>query len=87
MKNYGKIFLIASPEVRAARRLKDFEAKGIEISYEQVLKDIVERDYNDSHRAAAPLKPAEDSVRLDTSNMNVDEVKEAIESIIRAAMV
>ncbi|MBR1842229.1 MAG: (d)CMP kinase [Oscillospiraceae bacterium] len=82
-----KIFLVASPEVRAARRLKDFEAKGIEISYEQVLKDIVERDYNDSHRAAAPLKPAEDSVQLDTSNMNVDEVKEAIESIIRAAMV
>ena len=81
-----KIFLVASPEVRAARRLKDFEAKGIEISFEQVLKDIVERDYNDSHRDVAPLKPAENSVLLDTSNMTVEEVKEAIESLIRAAM-
>ncbi|MBR0063407.1 MAG: (d)CMP kinase, partial [Oscillospiraceae bacterium] len=81
-----KIFLVASPEVRAARRLKDFEAKGIEISFEQVLKDIVERDYNDSHRDVAPLKPAEDSVLLDTSNMTVEEVKEAIESMIRAQM-
>lgn len=81
-----KIFLVASPEIRAARRLRDFKAKGIEISYEQVLNDIKERDYNDSHRDVAPLKPAEDSVLLDTSEMNVDEVRESIEAIVRAAM-
>lgn len=69
-----KFFLTASSEVRAMRRFKEFEAKGIDISYEKVLADIIERDNRDSSRAAAPLKPADDAVVIDTSDMTIDEV-------------
>ncbi len=72
-----KIFLTATPEERARRRyeqLKDKEG----ITYEDVLKDLNQRDYNDSHRAIAPLKQAEDAVLLDTTNMSFEEVVEAI---------
>ena len=81
-----KIFLTASAEVRARRRLKDFEAKGIETTFEEVLRDIEERDYNDSHREIAPLKPAEDSVLVDTSEKSLEESLAEIVGLIERAL-
>lgn len=78
-----KIFLTASPEVRARRRLKDFEEKGISESYEKVLREIKERDHQDSTRAIAPLKQAKDAVLVDTSNLDIPAVVEKIESLAR----
>lgn len=69
-----KFFLTASPEVRAKRRYEELTAKGQDVSYEQILKDVIERDYNDSHRAFAPLVQTEDSVYVDSSDMTIDEV-------------
>lgn len=68
-----KIFLTASAETRAQRRYKELTEKGQEVSYEAVLDDINRRDYNDSHRDAAPLKQAHDAVRIDTSGMELEE--------------
>ena len=73
-----KFFLTASPEVRADRRFKELKEKGLDVNYDDILKDIIERDYNDSHRAAAPLKQADDAVLIDSSNMNFDESVQAI---------
>ncbi|MBQ7460007.1 MAG: (d)CMP kinase [Oscillospiraceae bacterium] len=81
-----KIFLTASAEVRARRRLIDFEAKGIETTFEEVLRDIEERDYNDSHREIAPLRPAEDSVLVDTSDKSLDESLQIILELIKGAL-
>lgn len=78
-----KIFLTASPESRAKRRTAQLAEKGIEADYEKVLSDIIQRDYNDSHREAAPLKPAEDSVLVDTTEMTLEESIEKIISIIK----
>ncbi|NLZ25865.1 MAG: (d)CMP kinase [Clostridiales bacterium] len=69
-----KFFMTASPEVRAKRRYDELLARGQSVDYDKVLNDIITRDYNDSHRAVAPLKQAEDAVYLDTSNMTVEEV-------------
>lgn len=75
-----KIFLTASAECRAKRRYNDYILAGnTDESYEKILADIKERDYNDSHRAIAPLKPAEDSVVIDTSN---DTLEESVQRII-----
>lgn len=68
-----KIFLTASAETRARRRYEELIEKGQEVSYEAVLDDINRRDYNDSHRDAAPLKQAEDAVRIDTSGMELED--------------
>lgn len=68
-----KIFLTASAEARAARRLKELQEKGVASDFEEVLRDIRYRDEQDSSRAAAPLKPAEDSVLLDTTEIDFDE--------------
>ncbi len=62
-----KIFLSASPECRARRRYDELIEKGMDVKYEDILSDVVERDYADSHRAIAPLKPAEDAILVDTS--------------------
>ncbi len=78
-----KIFLTASAEVRAERRYKELIAGGKEAEYNKVLEEIQQRDYNDSHRAAAPLKKAEDAVLLDTSDMDADEALEKLVEIIR----
>lgn len=78
-----KIFLTASAETRADRRCKELAEKGMSAPYEKVLRDIIERDYNDSHRAIAPLKQAEDAVLLDTSTLNFDESYEAVIQIIK----
>ena len=73
-----KIFLTASAEVRAARRMKDFEEKGIEGPYSQVLSEIRQRDDQDMHRAIAPLKQAKDAVLLDTSDLDIPGVVDRI---------
>ncbi len=78
-----KIFLTASAEVRAQRRTDELLAKGEKANYNQILKSIQERDYNDSHRAIAPLKMARDSVKVDTSDLDIDGVVAAIMEIVR----
>lgn len=77
-----KIFLTASPEVRARRRCNELLAKGQKANYEKVLKEIQQRDYQDTHREIAPLKMTRESVKLDTSDMTVDEVIDAMKKII-----
>lgn len=69
-----KFFVTASSEVRAMRRFKEFAAKGIDTTYQKVLADMIERDNRDSQRAAAPLKPADDALIYDTSDLSIDEV-------------
>ena len=78
-----KIFLTASPEVRARRRCDELLAKGQDAKYEQVLKEIQQRDYQDTHREIAPLKMARDSIKLDTSDLDIPGVMEAMEKIVR----
>ena len=77
-----KIFLTASAEVRAKRRCEELNAKGIKSNYNQVLKDIQQRDYQDTHRAVAPLKMSRDSIKLDTSDLDIDGVITAMKEII-----
>ena len=77
-----KIFLTASAEVRAKRRMDELVAKGQKTSFEQVLKDIQQRDYQDSHREIAPLKQAKDAVLLDTSELDIEGVMAAMKKII-----
>ena len=77
-----KIFLTASPEVRANRRTQELKAKGQKANYEQILKEIQQRDYQDTHRDIAPLKMAKDSVKVDTSDLDIDGVVAAIKEII-----
>ncbi len=81
-----KIFLTASPEARAQRRYKELQEKGASDTYEAVLADLKQRDYNDSHRAVAPLKPAEDSVLVDTTALNLEKSVEKVISVIRNKM-
>ncbi len=76
-----KIFMTASAEKRADRRYKELQEKGSDATYQEVLDDIVKRDYNDSHREIAPLKPADDAVILDTSAYNLEESIEAAKKI------
>lgn len=75
-----KIFLTASAEIRARRRYDELIEKGQEAVYEDVLADVIERDNNDMNRPIAPLKPAEDSVLVDTSELNLEE---SIELLIK----
>ena len=77
-----KIFLTASPEARATRRWKEYQAKGMPNTYEEVLADVKQRDYQDTHRAAAPLRQAEDAVLLDTSELNFEQSLAAMKEII-----
>jgi len=77
-----KIFLTASPEARAARRWKEYQEKGQQVSYEQVLEDVRQRDYQDTHREAAPLRQAEDAVLLDTSELDFEQSLAAMAAII-----
>ena len=78
-----KVFLTASAEVRAKRRYDELLAKGMEADYNQVLEEMVQRDYQDSHRAIAPLKQADDATLVDTSDMNLEQVLEALETIVK----
>ena len=77
-----KLFVTASSEVRAERRYKEFQEKGIVKTYEEVLSQIKERDERDEKRSAAPLKPAEDAIILDTSNYTAQQVFEKVCKII-----
>ena len=78
-----KIFLTASAEVRAQRRCDELNAKGMKANYNQVLKDIQQRDYQDTHREVAPLKMCRDSIKLDTSELDIDGVIAAMKDIIQ----
>ena len=78
-----KIFLSASPEVRARRRWLELQEKGAPDTYEAVLADLIARDERDSNRAIAPLRPADDAVLLDTSGMTLQESIDAILKLIR----
>ena len=73
-----KIFLTASPEIRAKRRCDELAARGTPVDFDELLKEIVQRDYNDSHREVAPLKPAADAVLLDSSDLTLEEVVDRI---------
>ena len=77
-----KIFLTASAEVRAKRRCDELLAKGQKANYDQVLKEIQQRDYQDTHREVAPLKMSRDSIKVDTSDMDIDGVVAAIRDIV-----
>ena len=77
-----KIFLTASAEVRARRRTNEYIAKGKKANFEQILREVQQRDDQDSHRAIAPLKAAKDAVMLDSSEMDIDSVIAAIREII-----
>ena len=77
-----KIFLTASAEVRAKRRTEELLAKGQKANYEQILKEIQQRDYQDTHREVAPLKMCRDSVKLDTSELNIEQVLAQMKEII-----
>ena len=77
-----KIFLTATPEVRAKRRTDELLAKGQEAVFETVLKEIQQRDYQDTHREIAPLKMAKDSIKLDTSELDIEGVVAEMKKII-----
>ena len=77
-----KIFLTATPEVRAKRRTDELIAKGQKAEFEVVLKEIIQRDYQDTHREIAPLKLARDSIKLDTSELDIEGVMAAMKKII-----
>ena len=81
-----KIFLTASAEVRAQRRFLELQEKGSDETYEKVLADLIERDYQDSHREIAPLKPAEDSIIVDTSKMPLEESISTVVNLIKEKM-
>ena len=70
-----KIFVTASAEVRAQRRYDELKGKGMEADYEEILKNVQERDYIDSHRAVSPLRKADDAIELDNSHMTIAEQK------------
>ena len=79
-----KIYLDATPEERARRRMEQNKAKGIDnISYEEILKNVKFRDENDMSSPVAPLKKAEDAIVVDSSNLTISQVVEKIENIIK----
>ncbi len=78
-----KIFITASDEVRAGRRQKELQAKGCKVAFEAVLAEQKERDYVDSHRAIAPLRPAADATLLDTSYSGISEVVEQVIDLLK----
>ena len=77
-----KIFLTASAEVRAQRRTDELKAKGEKADYARILKEIQQRDYQDTHRQVAPLKLARDSIKVDTSDLDIDGVIAELKRII-----
>ncbi len=81
-----KIFLTASPEVRAKRRFQELMQKGQAVEYEDVLTEMIQRDRNDETRAVSPLRPAEDSILLDTSALDFDGALSAMLDIIKEKM-
>lgn len=78
-----KFFVTAKPEIRAERRYKELVARGNDVNYDELLKEIKQRDYNDSHREFAPLVRTEDAVYVDTSDMTIDEVVDTILAVVK----
>ena len=78
-----KIFLTAKPEIRAKRRYDELIAKGMDVKFEDVLSDLNTRDYNDSHRAEAPLRQADDAILLDTSGFDFEQSVQAVIDLIK----
>ena len=78
-----KIFWTASAHERARRRFEELRQKGEEVEFEALQRQMLERDYNDSHRAASPLRRAEDAVKLDSTGMDIEQVVEAAEALLR----
>lgn len=78
-----KIFLTALPEERARRRYDEFVLKGVETTFDEVMKDISQRDYNDANRAIAPLKPAENAIIIDTTGNDLEQSVNIIINTIR----
>ena len=78
-----KIFLTATAEERAERRYNELMDRNISCSYDEILKDIIERDYKDSNRAVDPLRKADDAIEVDTTGLNIEQVTERIISIIK----
>ncbi len=81
-----KIFLTASAQERANRRVKELKESGTECNYDEILKSIIERDYKDSHREISPLVKADDAIELDTTVLTIDEVVSKILSMIEERM-
>ena len=81
-----KIFLYADVKVRAGRRALELEQRGTPKPYEEVLREMEERDYNDTHRAAAPLRAADDAIMIDTSDMDFDASRELLLDVIRGSV-
>ena len=81
-----KIFLTAQPEVRARRRYLELERRGEKVDFETLLREIRQRDYNDSHRAVSPMTPADNAILLDSSDMTEKEVTERVISLARERM-
>lgn len=77
-----KIYLDATPEERAKRRFKENQEKGSKVSYEETLQMMKQRDYNDTHRPVGALKIAEGAIKIDTTHMTIDDVKEKVKEII-----
>lgn len=77
-----KIFMTASPEIRAKRRYEQLLEAGKEADYEKIYEEVQARDYQDSHREVSPLRQAEDAAFLDTSDLNIEEVVDAVSGII-----
>jgi len=78
-----KFFITASPEERARRRYEQLKRLGIEANYDRILNELIQRDRNDSSREIAPLKPAEDAIIIDTTNMTIDEVLDLLVRKVR----
>lgn len=81
-----KIFITASPEIRAKRRFDELVAKGVDVKFEDVLNDLNQRDFNDSHRAEAPLKQAADAFLLDTSQLDFEQTVSEVIRLVKEKM-
>lgn len=81
-----KIFLTATPEERAERRYSELINRNIECSYDEILKDIIRRDYEDSTRAIDPLRKADDAVEVDTTGLNIEQVTNKINEFIKSKL-
>jgi len=81
----AKLYVTATPEVRAERRWKQLQGQGEAVTYDEILADIVKRDARDGGRADSPMRPAEDAVLLDTSGMTIEQAADAARRIVEAA--
>ena len=81
-----KFYLTATPEERANRRYKELKAKGIEASYDEILKDIIDRDYKDMHREVNPLRKADDAIEIDSTSLSIDEVVDLISKQVQLGL-